>query len=102
MFAVVKTGGKQYKVAEGQVIAVELLDASTDDVVTLQPVLIGDGSTVVAGPELKEAKVTAKVVGTFRGKKINGFDYKNKSNQSKRWGHRQNLMELEITGISKG
>ncbi|MBG00910.1 MAG: 50S ribosomal protein L21 [Acidimicrobiaceae bacterium] len=101
MYAVVKTGGKQYRVEKDQVLQVETLGdvgASVD----LLPVMIVDGETVLATPsELKGAKVTAEIVGTGRGKKINGFTYKNKSNQRRRWGHRQNYNEIRITGIKK-
>ena len=100
MYAIVKTGGKQYKVAVGDVLDVELLDG---DSVDLQPVLVVDGDAVLATPsELKGAKVTAKVVGEAKGPKITGFTYKNKSNQRKRWGHRQRYSTIEITAISKG
>ena len=58
---------------------------------------------MLAGPKaLGKAKVTAKVVGEAKGPKITGFTYKNKSNQRKRWGHRQRYSTIEITGISKG
>ncbi len=68
-----------------------------------RPVLLVDGDTVLATPgQLAGATVTAKVVGEAKGPKINGFTYKNKSNQRKRWGHRQHYDAIEITGISKG
>ena len=74
-----------------------------DEKVELTPVLLVDGDTVLAGPKaLNKAKVTAKVVGEAKGPKITGFTYKNKSNQRKRWGHRQRYSTIEITGISKG
>ena len=71
--------------------------------VSLRPVMLVDGDTVVAGAEkLKGATVTAKVLGEAKGEKIRGFTYKNKSNQRKRWGHRQHYSVIEITGISAG
>lgn len=104
MYAVIKSGGKQYRVEEGQQVDVELLGVDDDDEnVELRPVLLVDGDTVLAGPKaLSKAKVMAKVVGEAKGPKITGFTYKNKSNQRKRWGHRQRYSTIEITGISKG
>ena len=104
MYAVIKSGGKQYRVENGQQLEVELLGVDDDDEnVELRPVLLVDGDTVLATPsQLAKAKVTAKVVGEAKGPKIVGFTYKNKSNQRKRWGHRQRYSTIEITGISKG
>ena len=101
MYAVVKTGGKQYRVEKDQIIQVETLgDVGTS--VELSPVMIVDGKKVLVTPvELKGAKVTAEIVAAGRGKKINGFTYKNKSNQRRRWGHRQNYNEIRITAITK-
>jgi large subunit ribosomal protein L21 len=102
MYAVIKTGGKQYRVAEGDTLDVERL-GELDDEVALTPVLIVDGDTVVSTPEaLANAAVKAKIVGAARGPKITGFTYKNKTNQRKRWGHRQHYATIQITGISKG
>lgn len=103
MYAVIKTGGKQEKVEAGQVLNVELLGKEVGAEVTLTPVLVVDGDTVLATPaQLSGASVTAKVVGEAKGPKITGFRYKNKSNQRKRWGHRQHYSAIEITDISKG
>jgi large subunit ribosomal protein L21 len=103
MYAVIKTGGKQEKVEAGQVLHVERLGAAVGDEVTLTPVLLVDGDTVLATPgQLAGATVKAKVVGEAKGPKITGFRYKNKSNQRKRWGHRQKYDAIEITAISKG
>jgi large subunit ribosomal protein L21 len=103
MYAVIKSGGKQEKVEAGQVLNVELLGKDIGDEVSLTPVLLVDGDTVLATPaQLAGAAVTAKVVGETKGPKIRGFTYKNKSRQSKRWGHRQHYSAIEITGISKG
>ena len=104
MYAVIKSGGKQYRVENGQQLEVELLGVDGDDEkVELRPVLLVDGDTVLAGPKaLSKAKVTAKVVGENKGPKITGFTYKNKTNSSRRWGHRQRYSTIEITGISKG
>jgi large subunit ribosomal protein L21 len=99
MYAVIQTGGKQYRVAEGDRLDVELLG---DDDVTLRPVLVVDGDQVLSTPSaLEGAAVTARVVGAAKGPKIRGFTYKNKSNQRRSWGHRQHYSTIEITGISK-
>ncbi|HEY6533837.1 MAG TPA: 50S ribosomal protein L21 [Acidimicrobiales bacterium] len=101
MYAVIQTGGKQYKVEEGQRLDVERLGDAEE--VTLTPVLVVDGDSVLATPgQLSGASVTARVVGEARGPKITGFTYKNKSNERKRWGHRQHYATIEITGITKG
>ena len=103
MYAVIKTGGKQEKVEAGQIVNVERLGAAVGDEVTLTPVLVVDGETVLATPgQLAGATVTGRVVGEAAGPKITGFRYKNKSNQRKRWGHRQHYDAVEITAISKG
>ena len=100
MYAVIRTGGKQYRVEQGQRLDVERVDGDT---ITLEPVLVVDGDVVLATPEqLKAAKIDARVVGETKGPKINGFVYKNKTNQRKRWGHRQRYSTIEITAISKG
>lgn len=100
MYAVIRSGGKQYKVEEGQTLDVERLSGEE---VALETVMIVDGDAVLATPDqLKAAKVSARVVGDTKGPKINGFTYKNKTNQRKRWGHRQKYSTIEITAISKG
>ena len=103
MYAVIASGGKQEKVAEGQQVRVELLDAEEGSDVSLVPVMVVDGATVFATPdELKGATVSARVVEEVKGPKINAFIYKNKSNNRRRWGHRQRYATIEITGITKG
>jgi large subunit ribosomal protein L21 len=102
MYAVVKSGGKQYRVEEGQRLNVERL-GTPDTEVQLAPVMLVDGDTVLATPDqLKGATVSARVVEEVKGKKIDAFTYKNKSNNRRRWGHRQTYSSIEITGISKG
>jgi large subunit ribosomal protein L21 len=101
MYAVIKTGGKQYRVEQGQTLDVERLGA--DGEVALTPVLVVDGDTVLSTPsELAKATVSAKVVGETKGPKITGFTYKSKTNNRRRWGHRQQYDTIEITKITKG
>ena len=101
MYAVIASGGKQARVAEGQQVQVELLGADEGSEVSLTPVLFVDGDTVLATPsDLEGVKVMARVVGVAKGPKIDGFTYKNKVNQRKRYGHRQKYSVLEITSIS--
>ncbi len=101
MYAVVRTGGKQYRVEQGQRLRVERV-GSPDTEVQLEPLMVVDGDNVVAGQGVSSAKVSAKVIDEGRGPKIHGFTYKNKSNQRRRWGHRQGYSTIEITGISAG
>lgn len=102
MYAVIKTGGKQYRVEKGQTLDIEHV-GDDDETIELVPVLLVDGDTVLATPsKLKGAKVTAKVLGETKGPKVTGFTYKNKTNSSRRWGHRQRYSTIEITAISKG
>jgi large subunit ribosomal protein L21 len=102
MYAVVKTGGKQYRVEEGQTLEVDRAGEPGAEL-TLPAVLVVDGDTVLATPDqLSGASVTARIVDDATGPKINGFVYKNKSNNRKRWGHRAALSTIEITGITKG
>ncbi len=100
VFAVIESGGKQYRVREGERIEVERV---AGDEVSLRPVLLVDGDTVLAtASQLASAAVTARVVGETKGPKINGFTYKDKTRQRRRYGHRQHYTEIEITSISKG
>jgi large subunit ribosomal protein L21 len=102
MYAVIDSGGKQEKVAEGQQVNVELLDAAEGDEVALTPILLVDGDDVLAtADQLKAVKVTGKVVGTAKGPKIKGFTYKRRTNQRRHYGHRQHYTVVEITKISK-
>ncbi len=101
MYAVIASGGKQEKVAEGQQVRVELLDADEGSDITLTPVMVVDGSTVLATPdELKSASVTGRVVGLAKGPKINGFTFKRRTNQHRKYGHRQKYTVVEITSIT--
>jgi large subunit ribosomal protein L21 len=101
MYAIVKTGGKQYKVAEGDVIEVEKLDAAPGAEVALAPLLLVDGSSVThEAAKLGAASVTAEVVAQTKGPKIRIHKYKNKTGYHKRQGHRQRLTQLKVTSIT--
>ena len=99
MYAIVKTGGKQYRVEKGQSLLVEkLADA---DSVSLEPLLFVDGSTVVdAADELARVTVSARVVGQERGPKLRVVKFKPKRGYKRRTGHRQDLTRIEVTDIS--
>ena len=102
MYAVIRTGGKQYKVEAGEQVEVELVGAEAGAEIELETLMVVDGDTVLATPaQLSGAVVKAKVVGEAKGPKIDGFIYKNKSNNRRRYGHRQHLSVLEITAIDK-
>ncbi len=102
MYAVIASGGKQEKVAEGQQVTLELLKGDEGSEVSLTPVLLVDGDTVLAGASaLAGAKVTGRIVGTTAGDKVNGFTYKRRTNQRRHYGHRQHYSVVEITKISK-
>ncbi len=101
MYAVVATGGKQYRVEEGQTLEVERL-GEPGDTVGLEPVLLVDGSDVLATPDqLAGVTVEARIVAEAKGPKIDGFVYKSKSNNRRRFGHRQTYATIEITGITR-
>ena len=100
MYAVIHTGGKQYRVAEGQRLDVERLVPASESSSPRPPRRRRHRARHPA--QLVGASVTARVVGEAKGPKIHGFTYKNKTNQRKRWGHRQHYTTIEITGISKG
>ncbi len=103
MYAVIASGNKQERVTEGQQIQVDLLQAEEGSDVSLTPVLVVDGDTVLATPdELQGASVTARVVGAAKGPKIDGFTYKRRTNQRRRYGHRQRYTVVEITSIVAG
>jgi large subunit ribosomal protein L21 len=103
MYAVVHTGGKQYRVERGQRLQVERLGADAGDEVELAPVLLVDGERVLATPDqLGAARVVGRVVEEGKGTKIRASTYKAKSNQRRRWGHRQRYSLVEITEIAAG
>jgi len=101
MYAVIKTGGKQYKVAEGDVLQIEKLDVNEGDTVDFDQVLmVNDGeNTKVGAPVLENTKVTATVEAQIRGKKIKIIKFRRRKHHRKQMGHRQYLTEVKITGI---
>jgi large subunit ribosomal protein L21 len=102
VYAVIKTGGKQERVEEGQTLAVERLAAAAGEQVQFAPILLVDGDTVLARrDELSGARVSARVVGDAKGPKVRGFTYKPKTRARRRWGHRQHYTTIEITGIAR-
>ena len=102
MYAVVETGGKQYKVEKGTSLLVDRLDAKEGDKVALRPVMFRDGEVVIAPKELEKVKVEAKVAEHLRGPKIKVFKYKPKKGYRRRAGHRSELTKLEVTEIKMG
>ncbi|HZK31599.1 MAG TPA: 50S ribosomal protein L21 [Corynebacterium sp.] len=100
MYAIVKTGGKQYKVAEGDLVKVEKIEGEPGSSVALTPVLLVDGADIKSkSDELAEVKVDAEIVEQTKGKKIDIMKYKNKTGYKRRQGHRQPLTVLKINGI---
>ncbi len=102
MYAVIKTGGKQYRVQQGDVIFVEKIDAQADEAVTFDEVLlVSDGEASKIGtPVVEGAKVEGKVLSQVKSKKIVVYKYKSKKNERKKQGHRQPYTKVEITAIN--
>ena len=102
MYAIVKTGGKQYKVAVDDVVTVEKIDGAPGDVISLVPVLLVDGDDLTtAADALASATVSVKVVEQTKGPKIRIHKFKNKTGYHKRQGHRQPLTRVQVTEIAK-
>ena len=101
MYAIIRTGGKQYRVSEGDVLEVEKLNVQEGDEVVFDDVLtvVSDGDVKVGKSTVEGAKVTAKVAAQGKADKIFVFKYKAKSNYRKRQGHRQPFTRVEITSI---
>jgi len=102
MYAVVESGGKQYKVEEGTSLLVDRLDAKEGDKVSLRAVMFRDGDVLVAPKELEKVKVEATVAEHLRGPKIKVFKYKAKKGYRRRAGHRSELTKLEVTSLKAG
>lgn len=100
MYAIVKTGGRQYKVAEGDIVKVEKIEGELGSSVALTPVLLVDGANVTSAADaLAKVNVTAEIVEHAKGPKIKILKYKNKTGYKKRQGHRQPVTVLKVTGI---
>jgi len=99
MYAIVKTGGKQYRVEKGQTLLVERLSAAEGDTVTLEPMLFRSEETVFDKDGLAKVKVEAKIVGHERGPKLRVFKFKPKRGYKRRTGHRQELTRIEVTDL---
>ena len=101
MYAVIKTGGKQYRVSEGQILRVEKLDGKAGDAVTFKEVLlVGGESTKIGRPTVAGAQVSAEIMAQDRAKKVVIFKFRRRKNYRRKTGHRQPYTELKITGIS--
>jgi len=104
MFAVIQTGGKQYRVSQGDVITIEKLDGTTGDRIEIDSVLmVGDGDQVIIGqPHLSQARVVGTIVRQDRGPRILVYKHKRRKGYQKRQGHRQWLTWLRVTDITTG
>jgi large subunit ribosomal protein L21 len=102
MYAIVKTGGKQYRVERGQRLLVERLAADEGASVALQPLMYRSDETVFDSKGLEQVRVTAKILGHERGEKLRVVKFKPKRGYKRRTGHRQELTRIEITEIKHG
>ena len=103
MYAIVKTGGKQYKVAIGDVVEVEKVTGAPGAVLALPALLVVDGTDVTSDAKaLAGCTVSGEVVAHTKGPKLTIMKYKNKTGYKKRMGHRQQLTQVRVTGIEKG
>lgn len=104
MYAVIRTGGKQYRVAKGDRVDIEKLDGSVGQEITLDDVLMigGNDDTKIGTPRVEGASVTARIIEQGRGKKVLVFKFKRRKDYKKMRGHRQYYTRLEITAISAG
>jgi large subunit ribosomal protein L21 len=102
MYAIVKTGGKQYRVQEGQSLLVERLPDDDGATITLRPLLYVDGDNVVDGDDLAKVTVEARILAHERGPKLRIVKFKPKRGYKRRNGHRQDLSRIEITSLKLG
>lgn len=102
MYAIIKTGGKQYRVQEGEWLLVERLPVDDGATITLDPLLYVDGDNVVDGDDLAKVTVEAKVLAHERGPKLRIVKFKPKRGYRRRNGHRQELSRIEITSLKLG
>ena len=100
MYAVIKTGGKQYKVTVGEKLKVEQIPAELDSQIELEVLMIADGDKLKLGEEAAKAKVVAKVVAHGRGEKVRIFKMRRRKHYQKCQGHRQNFTQIEIVAIA--
>ena len=99
MYAIIATGGKQYKVSEGDIIYIEKLDNEPEDIVEFPVLMLGSDKVVAGTPLVEGATVTGKVIQNGRGQKIVVYKYKSKKNYRRKAGHRQPFTKVEITSI---
>jgi large subunit ribosomal protein L21 len=101
MYAIIETGGKQYRVSEGDILFIEKLTAEAEQQVVFDKVLVvgGDGVANVGAPLVKGATVTAKVVKNGKSKKVTVFTYRSKKNSKRKMGHRQPYTQVQIQSI---
>ena len=104
MYAVIETGGKQYRCAEGDILFIEKLEAEADSTVTFEKVLAigGEGDMTVGSPLVEGAAVKAKVLKSGKGKKITVFTFRKKKNSKRTMGHRQPYTKVQIESIAAG
>ena len=103
MYAIVRAGGRQEKVAVGDVVQIDKIDGEPGSSITLPALLVVDGDTVTSDQKaLAGVTVTAEVVGAIKGPKITIMKFKNKTGYRKRQGHRQKYTEVKVTGIAAG
>ena len=102
MYAVIESGGKQYRVEEGSSLLVDRIDAKEGDKVSLRPVMFRDAEVLVGEKELAGVKVEATVAEHLRGPKVKVFKYKAKKGYRRRAGHRSELTKLEVTSLKAG
>ena len=101
MYAIIKTCGRQYRVSEGDIVSMDLLEAEDGSTVTFSDVLMVGGDAVRLGtPMVSGAKVEAKVLGQFKGKKVEGMYFRRRKDCKKRIGHRQQYTRVQITRVA--
>ena len=100
MYAIVKTGGKQYKAAPGDILEIEKLEGAAGDKVALEAIAVVDGDTAVSDPaEAAKTKVEAVILDQYKGQKQLVFKFKKRKNYKKLNGHRQNLTRIQVTAV---
>lgn len=102
MFAVIEAGGKQYKISEGSTIKVEKLPNEIGSILELKPLIVFNENNLIYGEDAKSYTVKAKIMREGKGKKLSVFTYRNKTNEHRRIGHRQEFTELKIEEITQG